>query len=221
MEKLLPHLSKLAEGHQVEIIVSKGLCTVDYAPIINSVPNANLVAEPKKGRAVQMNDGAAVAKGDILVFLHADVWPPQGFFEDILKTLDTGYDAGFFSYRFDKDNFFLRINAFFTKKDGIFTGGGDQCLFIKKSVFEELDGFDEAQVLMEDFEFFSRMKAQGVRYKIVENDLVVSARKYENNSCLRINLSNLLLVVLFKMGYAPKKLKALHNRLLRIPYGHQ
>ena len=68
-------------GHEVEIIVSKGVCAVDYLPIVNSVPNAKQVAEPKKGRAVQMNAGAAAAKGAILAFLHADVWPPQGFFD--------------------------------------------------------------------------------------------------------------------------------------------
>lgn len=221
LEKLLPHLSNLAVGHEVEIIVSKGVCTVDYLPIISSVPNAKQVAEPKKGRAVQMNAGAAAAKGAVLVFLHADVWPPQGFFEDILQTIASGYDAGFFSYRFDKDNFFLNINASFTKKDGIFTGGGDQCLFIKKAVFDDLQGFDEAQILMEDFEFFRRMKSQKVSYKIIENDLIVSARKYDSNSYLRINLTNLLLVVLFKMGFAPQKLKALHDRLLRIPYRKQ
>ncbi|AKA33815.1 TIGR04283 family arsenosugar biosynthesis glycosyltransferase [Flagellimonas lutaonensis] len=221
LEKLLPHLSNLAVGHEVEIIVSKGVCAVDYLPIVNSVPNAKQVAEPKKGRAVQMNAGAAAAKGAILAFLHADVWPPQGFFDDILKTLSSGYDAGFFSYRFDKDSFFLNINASFTKKDGIFTGGGDQCLFIKKSIFNGLGGFDEEQVLMEDFEFFRRMKAKRVRYKIVANDLIVSARKYENNSYLRINLTNLLLVVLFKMGYPPHKLKNVHDRLLRIPYRKQ
>ena len=124
---------------------------------------------------------------------------------------------GFFSYRFDRPGLLLKINASFTGEDGIFTGGGDQCLFIKKDVFERLGGFDDTQQLMEDFEFFGRMKKENVSYKIVKNDLIVSARKYTNNSYVRVNLSNLLLFMLFKLGYPSEKLKALHNRLIRMP----
>lgn len=221
LKKLLPLLQQFAHGHEVEIIVSTGGCTSDYSDVLNELKHVRLVARPRKGRAKQMNDGAAFAKGNILAFLHADVLPPPNFFRDIEETLSSGHDAGFFSYRFDKDNFLLKINASFTKKDGIFTGGGDQCLFIKESTFESLGRFDENQVLMEDFEFFKRMKKAGVNYKIVENDLLVSARKYDNNSYLRVNLSNLLLVLLFKMGVAPQRLKSLHNSLLRIDYQKQ
>lgn len=221
LKRLLPHLQELANGHDVEIIVSVGVCTSDYSGCLNNMPKVKLVANQRKGRAKQMNDGTINAEGDILVFLHADVFPPEGFFTDIKKTISEGFDAGFFSYQFDKKSFFLRMNASFTKRDGLFTGGGDQCLFIKRPVFERLVGFDEDQVLMEDFEFFKRMKKAGVKYKIVENDLLVSARKYDKNSYLRVNLSNLLLVILFKMGMAPQKLKSLHNRLLRMDYQKQ
>ncbi len=170
------------------------------------------------GRAVQMNQAALKAKGDILVFLHADVLPPDSLVIDIERTLNESYDAGFFSYRFDRDTYYLKINALFTANDGFFTGGGDQCLFIRKSVFWELGGFDARQVIMEDFEFFDRMKKQKVPYKIIKNDLIVSARKYQNNSYLRINLSNLMLLSLYKLGYPATRLKSLHNKLIRTPY---
>lgn len=218
LSKLFPRLCQLASKHDVEVLVSLGTCSDDYSECSNHDIDIRLIKNNRKGRARQMNDGAALANGDVLVFLHADVMPPDGFFTDIKKTLATGNDAGFFSYRFDKNSFLLRINASFTKRDGLFTGGGDQCLFIKKSVFESMGGFNEEQVLMEDFEFFKRMKSKGVPYKIVDNDLVVSARKYQDNSYLRVNLSNLLLVTLFKLGCAPKRLKVLHNRLLRLSY---
>ncbi len=165
-----------------------------------------------------MNEAAQLARGETMVFLHADVIPPKTFLADIQRTIAEGYDAGFFSYRYDKENFLLKINASFTARNGIFTGGGDQCLFIRKSIFERLKGFDENQVVMEDFEFFERMKKDKVRYKIIKNDLIVSARKYEHNSYMRVNLSNLLLVTLFKFGYPAHKLKSLHNKLIRTPY---
>lgn len=218
LEKLIPKLSGLAEGYDVEVLVCLSKDTTDNSEKINGFKTLKYLSCTKKGRAVQMNNGAASAKGKTLVFLHADVKPPNGFFKDIKQTIENGNDAGFFSYKFDKENFFLRFNASFTSKDGIFTGGGDQCLFIKKAVFDALGGFDEKQVLMEDFEFFRRMKARKVPYSIVKNDLIVSSRKYKNNSYLRVNLTNFLLVFLFKCGYNPEKLKRLHNRLLRLPY---
>lgn len=215
LRRLIKELSHLEHIDSSEIIVA-------LSPESNSSPEQVKRREilylkcAKKGRATQMNEASKIAKGDILVFLHADVKPPKSFLNDIQKTIGNGYDAGFFSYKFDKENFFLKINASFTGKDSIFTGGGDQCLFIRKSVFENLGRFNEEQVLMEDFEFFKRMKKNQVPYTIVQNDLIVSARKYEKNSYVRVNLSNLLLVALFKLGYPGKKLKYLHDRLLRV-----
>ncbi|MFK5973007.1 MAG: glycosyltransferase, partial [Flavobacteriaceae bacterium] len=185
---------------------------------LNTMTQIHFLKCSGTGRALQMNEAVSVSTGDILVFLHADVIPPKSFLTDIKEAIQDTYDAGFFSYRFDKENFFLKINASFTAKDGIFTGGGDQCLFIKKATFHELGSFDEEQVVMEDFEFFKRMKKNKIRYKIIKNDLIVSARKYQYNSYIRVNFSNLLLVFLFKLGYPSAKLKTLHDRLIKTPY---
>jgi len=216
LEELLPLLTKKENGNGAfEVVIAQSPKNSDGTEQLAPIPNVRFLQCENQGRAGQMNEAAKWAKGNVLAFLHADVRPPATFLEDIKTTVNKGFDAGFFSYRFDKDNKLLKINASFTSKDGIFTGGGDQCLFIKKEVFKKLGAFDEKQVLMEDFEFFKRMKKNKVPYKIIKNDLVVSARKYEQNSYVRVNLSNLLLVVLFKLGYPPKKLKSLHNRLIR------
>lgn len=212
---LLRDLSQASAKDSYEIIVALSPTNGDNSEKLQTGNHTQIVRCKKLGRAVQMNEAARLARGNVLAFLHADVKPPKSFLGDIEKTIAEGYDAGFFSYKFDKDNFFLRINASFTSKDGIFTGGGDQCLFIKKSIFEELNGFDDRQVLMEDFELFDRMKKNKLRYKIIKNDLIVSARKYQNNPYVRVNFSNLLLVILFKMGYPAIKLKSLHKRLIR------
>lgn len=220
LKVLLPQLTAYRKAGEVEIILVFSSDNSDGSEALAAEHGVRSIQCNKKGRAVQMNSGAALAEGDILVFLHADVKPPEEFVQNIVKTIDEGYEAGFFSYRFDKKSFFLQINAAFTAKDGIFTGGGDQCLFIKKEVFNTVGGFDEKQVLMEDFEFFKRMKKNDVRYTIIKNDLIVSARKYKNNSYLRVNLANFLLVVLFKFGYPAKKLKSLHDRLIKMPSQH-
>lgn len=218
LDKLLPYLQTLIEFEDAEILVSISAANSDTTGVTHLNPKIKFLKCPKSGRASQMNFAASIAKGSVLVFLHADVKPPDNFIDDIKNTIQGNYQAGFFSYKFDKDCFFLNINSSFTAKDGIFTGGGDQCLFIKKDVFFHLGKFDEDQVIMEDFEFFRRMKKNKIKYKIIKNDLVVSARKYETNSYLKVNLSNLTMVILFKLGYPAHKLKTLHNKLLKMPY---
>ncbi|NNE75691.1 MAG: glycosyltransferase family 2 protein [Pricia sp.] len=218
LERLLPELVALPMQVLLDIIVVLSSENTDGTEKIEGQEKVRIIKCAGKGRAIQMNAGAASAMGDVLVFLHADVRPPKSFLHDIRTALQKGFDAGFFSYRFDNKSLWLKINASFTSRDGIFTGGGDQCLFIQKQLFTDLGKFDENQVLMEDFEFFQRMKRNRVKYKIIKNDLIVSARKYKNNSYLRVNLSNLLLVLLFKLGYPADKLKSLHNRLLKLPY---
>ncbi|TLP71243.1 glycosyltransferase [Maribacter sp. ACAM166] len=218
LQRLFNTTCILEQEQLLEIIVAVSPNTTDNTETLSSIAKVKLLRCKKNGRAAQMNEASNVAKGEILVFLHADVVPPNGFVNDIQQSLEHFFDAGFFSYRFDKENWLLRLNSSFTAKDGYFTGGGDQCLFIKKDVFYQIGTFNEEQALMEDFEFFGRMKKQKIPYTIVKNDLVVSARKYECNSYLRVNLVNLLLVTLFKLGYSGDKLKVLHNKLIRTPY---
>ncbi|MFH6604306.1 TIGR04283 family arsenosugar biosynthesis glycosyltransferase [Maribacter algicola] len=217
LERLLGYLEK-SNIKNAEVIVAFSEATDDGQIDVRKPSFANFLRCKGQGRAFQMNSGANAAKGGILVFLHADVIPPETFLTDIANVMNKGYDAGFFSYRFDSNSLLLKINALFTARDGFFTGGGDQCLFIKKPVFERLGRFDENQIVMEDFEFFQRMKKHKVRYTIIKNDLIVSARKYLHNSYIRVNLSNLLLVILFKFGYPPHKLKSLYGKLIRTPY---
>ncbi len=215
---LLARLEGLTTKKPIEVIVALSCETNDGSEDILSSSKVQLLRCRGKGRAAQMNAAVQKSRGEILVFLHADVIPPNSFYQDIRNTLDGTYDAGYFSYKFDKESFFLKINAKFSAKDGIFTGGGDQCLFIKRKSFLRLGGFDEQQVLMEDFEFFDRMKRNNIRYKIINNDLIVSARKYKNNSYIRVNLSNLVMFILYRIGYPSKKLKSLYHRFLRTDY---
>lgn len=214
LSRLLSCITAIEDNGNAEVIIAFSPES-DASMLTGYKGNVRLLHCKQMGRAAQMNEGVILARGNILVFLHADVRPPVTFLNDITTILQKGYDAGFFSYKFDKDNFWLKINASFTGRDGIFTGGGDQCLFIRKAVFQKVGGFNEYQLLMEDFEFFKRMKEKQVSYTIIKRDLIVSARKYEHNSYLRVNLSNLLLIVLFKLGCPSSKLKSIHDKLIR------
>lgn len=216
----IPYLESMIASYdgEAEVVVIVSKSTTDETMKLKPGRNIHMHQSANNGRAVQMNEGVGHAKGDILAFLHADVIPPDNFLQDMESAINSGIEAGFFSYQFDSDSWLLRVNAYFTGRDGLFTGGGDQCLFIRRQVFEELGGFDTEQVIMEDFDFFWRMKKSGVRYSIVQNDMTVSARKYETNSYIRVNLANLILISLFKAGWPAPKLKRLHDKLLRVPY---
>ncbi len=202
---------------QVEVLVILSGGNTDGAEHLKTTGPFHIIQCQGKGRAIQMNLGANIAKGNVLAFLHADSIPPNGFLSNIFETIGNGYGAGLFSYKFDKSGLLLKINEFFTAKDGLFTGAGDQCLFITKGNFESLKGFNEEQVIMEDFEFWGKIKKNKIPYKIVNNNLVVSARKYDYNSYLRVNFTNLVLFLMFKTGFTPEKIKTTHNTMLNLP----
>ncbi len=218
LRKLLPYLQDISTSHIVQLIVCLSADNSDESSSIEVADYARFLHCDQKGRAAQMNQGAALAEGNILAFLHADVLPPQTFFGDMLEAIDHGCDCGFFAYRFDSDRWLLKANSYFTRWDGIFTGGGDQCLFIRQHTFEEIGGFDESQIIMEDFEIFRRIKRRKLKYKILPSQLIVSARKYDHASYMKINLCNLLLVIMFRLGYSAQRLRSVHDRFLKFCY---
>lgn len=164
-------------------------------------------------RAVQMNLGARQATGDILYFVHADVRLLPTFVDDILLAVGSGWDSGCYRYVFDSSRFLLRVNAFFTRFDALMCRGGDQTLFLRKSVFESLHGFDERYVIMEDYDFLIRLRKRH-SFRIIQKDLVVSARKYETNSWLRVQFANLSVFIMFFFRRSPADMKQIYKILL-------
>jgi rSAM/selenodomain-associated transferase 2 len=213
---LVDYLKRNGGEDLLEIIVVDAVDSKDGT--IDKVPKGKTVALKCSVacRAIQMNEGAAVARGDILYFVHADVIPPQKYAKEIRSSVEKGNDFGFFSYAFQSEKIILKINSYSTRFSNIFTGGGDQTFYIKKDVFNRYNGFDSSIALMEDFDFFYRLKKDHRKYEIIHNDVLVSARKYDHNSYLKVNLVNLLTLALFKLGYAPDKLKVFYNRVLKL-----
>jgi len=67
---------------------------------------------------------------------------------------------------------------------------------------------------MEDFEFTKRLRKIS-NYKILKNKALVSARKYECNSFLRVNIANLIALIMFKIDMEPIRIKSLYKKLIR------
>ncbi|MEM9885862.1 MAG: TIGR04283 family arsenosugar biosynthesis glycosyltransferase [Bacteroidota bacterium] len=211
---LIPYLKSHSQQKAVEIIVVDAQKSEDGTAERATELGAKALICKTCSRAAQMNLGAREALSPVLYFIHADVRPPKTYLQNIQQAIATGADYGFFSYRFNSSKKLLQINAFFTRYDGLFAGGGDQTLFIKKTVFQKLSGFQEKMCIMEDFELTQRAKQLGYQHKIVRKNALVSARKYEQNSYLRVTLANLLAFVLFWLKRPPTTIRAVYKQLL-------
>lgn len=215
--RLLPRLlQRLSEGMEAqdEIIVVDGGSEDDTVEIVKK--RGLPIITSKSGRSIQMNAGAAQAKGELLFFIHADTLPPMTFRADIVSALAEGADAGCFRYRFDAPSFLLRVNAYFTRFPMIWCRGGDQGLFIRKTAFQALGGFDESHQIMEDYEFILRIK-KAYDFNIIPKYFVVSARKYESNSYIRVQWANFLVFRAFNRGASQEKMIQIYKHWLHLP----
>ena len=178
------HLKSQASAFKnVEILIVDGGSTDESREAAQE--NGLSVISSPKGRAIQMNRGAAMARAEILYFLHVDTLPPKRFDKRIRESVRSGYEAGCFRMRFDSASWFLRFFSWFSRINHPMCRGGDQSLFITKELFYRLGGFDESYTIYEDTEFISRIYRQG-RFKIIPEYVVTSARKYEDKGALSL-----------------------------------
>lgn len=209
-------LCEQANKFSIEIIVSNSPETTDATPnVCKNFSNLHFINSQKKGRSAQMNFAAKQATGEILLFLHADVALPNNFYEEVTNAIKYGFKAGFFAYKFDKETRLLNLNSSFTKNDGFFAGGGDQCQFFTKETFQKLQGYNEEFCIMEDFEMIDKVRKQQIPYTIIQSLATVSARKYDHNSWLKVNLINGYVFLKYKLGVHPTKLRKTYKTLLR------
>ncbi len=176
---------------------------------------AKVVISPKKGRAAQMNYGASFATGQILYFIHADARPPRGFIDDIQSAIREGYQSGCYRFRFDSDKTLLKLNNYLTRLNILTARGGDQTLFITRPLFDELYGFDEYYVIMEEYDLLRRLwRKNRSAFKIIPKEVCVSARKYDTNSWARVQVANLVAMTLFRFGAEPARIAAMYKKML-------
>ncbi len=175
---------------------------------------ARVIVSGQPGRAPQMNAGARIAQGDVLYFVHADVRIHPDYVQDIQQALASGYTLGCYRYQFDSPRLILKLNTFFQRYDRIWSRGGDQTLFIPKASFEELGGYCEKHRVMEDYEFIIRA-CKKYRFKIIPKNIIVSARKYQDNSYLRVNIANAVVMWMYFRGAPQQKLIDTYKSIIK------
>lgn len=156
LPELLAHLMQ-CQRHGCEVLLVDGGSTDGTADTAEAIGYRVIRSAP--GRARQMNAGADLAQGDILIFLHADTRLPPNTETRVREALAAGHVWGRFDVRIAGKSWLLPVIAFCmnwrSRLSGIATG--DQALFVCRRTFQAMGGFP-AQPLMEDIEFSIRMK---------------------------------------------------------------
>ncbi len=182
--------------------------TVEIAHHYGHVLNA------PRGRARQMNAGAAAASGDILLFLHADTELPDSVFLAIEEAFAAPeVVAGAFRLCFNCDHLSYRMVAFITNLRSqtftVFTG--DQAYFIRRTSFQAVEGYPD-QPLMEDLEIIARLRRIGT-VLLVPHYVKTSARRHEKIGLFRSVLFMWYLRTLYKFGVSPGRLQLMYGNV--------
>ena len=210
--QLISDVMQHGGAHLAQLLVVDGGSTDDTVAQAQRA-GATVVISPQIGRANQMNYGANLASGEVLYFVHADVQIHPDFVADVTQAVEDGNDAGCYRFKFASAHLMLKINSYGTRFPGLMSRGGDQTLFITRSLFDKLGGFRERYVVMEDFDIISRIRDAG-RFCIIPKDVIVSARKYETNSWLRVQVANLTAFSLFFMNVSPTRIAKTYRKML-------
>ena len=197
-------------GLNVEVIVADG-GSQDDTTAIASAWGAKVLSVPK-GRAQQMNLGAAAATGDILLFLHADTRLPLEFDAMVRAALlQPRAIAGAFSLQIDSPLSSLRLIEWGVKARSRFLQMpyGDQAIFIKSSIFHQL-GFPELP-MMEDFELMRQLRRKG-RIVILRTPVLTSPRRWLKQGVCQTTLKNQIAIIAYLLGVSPAKIACWYRR---------
>lgn len=198
---------------QDEIIVVDGSSEDKTREIAREFPNVILTTS-RRGRASQMNAGAKIAKGEYLLFLHADVLINEKCLS-MLKNRICGNEIqwGWFAFTLNSPRFIYRVIEVGANLRNRFTGIplGDHGIFVKKDMFHIVGGFPEIPI-MEDLEFSRKMNiiANGIE---ISSPLKISVRRFEHSGIIRTLSRMWVLRILYYFGVSPERLTKYYRKI--------
>lgn len=208
LEKTLSELQ--SELGQHELIVVDGGSTDGSVHIAEKYGK---VITSELGRAKQLNTGAASATGDILVFLHADVWVEPGALASVATALSSGYVGGGFQQKIDGTHFLYRMIEIAGNMRGKYLKVfyGDSGIFLKRADFEKIGGFPEIPIL-EEMELSKKLRQLG-KTTLVTPHIHISERRWETKGIIRTTLNNWLITLLYFLKFSPVQLAKLYRHI--------
>jgi rSAM/selenodomain-associated transferase 2 len=198
----IEHAIRSAAGADEIIVVDGG--STDATPAIAEAAGARVVSAPR-GRGRQLAEGAALARGDVLLFLHADTTLPSGFRTEVVGALADA-EWGRFDLRFDDAGLLLRFIAHLISVRSRFSrvATGDQAIFVKRRAFEAVGGIREEE-LFEDIDLCRRLKRHG-RMGVPAGFVTTSSRRWRSGGTWRTTWLMWTLKLVYLSGVPARRL---------------
>ena len=200
---------------QCEIVVADGGSRDGTLATARSLAGVRTLLAPR-GRGPQMNAGAAVATGDVFLFLHADTRLPADAGALVASALSgPGVVGGSFFLGFDSSHPLLRLSSLASRLNRSWATYGDQAFFFRREIFERLGGFAPVP-LFEDIDFQARVRRLGRCVKI-QRPVTSSPRRFLRVGIARQQLINAILVTAYHLGASPHWLARWYERGSLLP----
>lgn len=172
------------------------------------------VVDGAPGRGGQLNRGAEAARGDVLLFLHADTLLPGDVLEQLRDALDAGAEAGGFHVRYEGGGHRLSElgHRLVRWRTSLFKWPlGDQAQFVTRRAFEAAGGFPDWPIL-EDLHLIRRLARRGT-VRVLDGPVVSSARRFARQGVASTAATNWLIWTLYFLGLSPRRLARLYRRI--------
>lgn len=198
----------------LEIIVADGGSDDRTCIVAGEYPRVRVVRSAARGRAVQMNAGAAAAAGDILLFLHADTLLPEDWRRRVIDSVSRPEVSGG-RFRFDISDpapvyrWIARGTNFRSRVLGITYG--DQAIYTRRDVFLKVGGYP-AIPIFEDSEFAGKLKREGL-FDWIDAPISTSSRRWRRRGPVRTLLLTWMLRLLYTLGVSPDALHRLYRHV--------
>ncbi|WP_069789321.1 TIGR04283 family arsenosugar biosynthesis glycosyltransferase [Cyanobacterium sp. IPPAS B-1200] len=203
---LKENISSFTSLQNIEIIFVDGGSGDSTRQILEN-HGLKVILSPVASRSYQMNLGARLATGNILLFLHGDSLLPNNYFEDINFILSQNrVIAGAFNLKINHDSLSLYLISVLVKlRSHLFSlPYGDQGFFLKKETFETVGGFPEIAI-MEDFAFIKKLQKMG-KIKIAHSSVTTSARRWQKLGIFKTTMINQIMILGYYLKINPDKL---------------
>ncbi|AKG24856.1 TIGR04283 family arsenosugar biosynthesis glycosyltransferase [Calothrix sp. 336/3] len=199
-------LSAIPIRHDIEVIIVDGGSTDNTVEITRQFSIKLIDSLP--GRSEQMNRGATVATGEILLFLHGDTRLPSNFENMVRDAIQKpGVVAGAFTLQIDDNAPSLRwVEKGVKWRSRLFQlPYGDQAIFLTKETFEKIGGFPRIPI-MEDFELIQRLKKIG-KITIISASVITSPRRWLKKGIWQTTLINQIVIIAYYLGISPDRIR--------------
>jgi len=207
----IDHIRGLAGGKEAEIIVVD--CDPDGSTLKVIGDTSVVKVMSRRGRSFQMNQGVEETRGGLLIFLHADTLLPESGLISVKEILSEMGAYGAFKLSFDESNPYLKLVAWLDNKRVRITRipYGDQAIFMRRSDFNDLGGYKEIMIL-EDADLSRRAKRAGLRFRLDDESVTTSSRRFQDDGYLRHSLRYFLLMAMFNTGIGLDRLERFYHR---------